>query len=211
MEQTGRHGLRQRIFAWMYSRDNSEDTDSLFDAYRRKLIGGLAGDVLEIGAGTGANFAYFPAGVRWLGIEPNLYMHPMLKAEARQSEVTIVDIRPTISEHLDLPDASMDAVVSTHVLCSVNNQRAVLQEVRRVLRPGGQFVFLEHVAAPRGTLSRAAQTVVKPAWHFFGDGCHPDRETWAVIEKAGFSQVEIEHFRAPYPIVSPHIAGYAVK
>lgn len=211
MEQLGRRGLRQRIFAWMYSRDKAAESDGEFDVYKRRLLGNLAGDVLEIGPGTGANFAYFPAGIRWIGIEPNLFMHPMLKAEAQQSRVTVVDIHSTTAENLTVADESIDAVVSTHVMCSVSDQARVLKEIRRVLKPGGRFIFLEHVAAPQGTLSRAAQTVIKPAWHFLGDGCQPDRETWAAIHNAGFAQVEIEHFRAPYPIVGPHIAGYAVK
>lgn len=211
MEQPGRRGLQQRLFAWWYSQGDSIDIDRPLEAYKQKLLGNLSGDVLEIGPGTGANFAYLPSGIRWMGIEPNLFMHDKLKTEAKKSGVAVADVHPATVEQLPAPNASLDAVISTHVLCSVGNQTRALQEIRRVLKPGGRFVFVEHVAAPRGSLLRLAQTAVKPAWSFVGDGCKPDRETWEVIENAGFAQVEIEHFRVPYPIASPHIAGYAVK
>ncbi len=211
MEQAGRRGLRQRLFACWYSQGDTVDIDRPLEAYKRRLLGSLSGDVLEIGPGTGANFAYLPAGVRWTGVEPNVFMHHRLKVNADRSAMAAVNIHPATVERLPAPDSSMDAVISTHVLCSVGDQMQALEEIRRVLKPGGRFVFVEHVAAPRGSLLRAAQTAIKPAWSFIGDGCQPDRETWYLIESAGFTQVEIEHFRAPYPIASPHIAGYAVK
>lgn len=211
MEQPGRRGLRQRIFAWQYRQGNLADLNRPLESYKRKLLGSLSGDVLEIGPGTGTNFAYFPSGVRWTGIEPNVFMHDQLKAEARKFGVTAAHIHPATAETLMMPDTSMDAVVGTHVLCSVADQTRALQEIWRVLRPGGRFVFVEHVAAPRGSLLRVAQTAITPVWSFVADGCRPDRETWTIIESAGFAQVEIEHFRAPYPIAGPHIAGYAVK
>jgi ubiquinone/menaquinone biosynthesis C-methylase UbiE len=210
MEPAGRRGLRQRIFARWYGLVEM-DLDHEFDDCKKRLLGSLSGNVLEIGPGTGLNFAYFPKDIRWIGIEPNLFMHRALKAEAEQSGVTVVDIRPTTAEQLDVPDESMDAVVSTHVMCSVSDQAQTLQEIWRVLKPGGRLVFLEHVAAPRGTWSRIAQTAIKPAWYFLGDGCQPDRETWTAIQNAGFARVEIERFHAPYPIVGPHIAGFAAK
>lgn len=211
MEHEGRKGLRQRLFAWQYGQSDSRKLDRPLEAHKRRLLSDLAGDVLEIGPGTGANFAYLTVDIHWTGIEPNLYMHDKLKAEARRAGVTVKAVHPQTVEHLHLPDASMDAVISTHVLCSVNDQTRALAEIRRVLKPGGRFVFVEHVAAPRGSLLRKAQAAVKPVWSFVGDGCHPDRETWQMIENAGFAQVEIEHFRAPYPIASPHIAGSAVR
>ena len=211
MEHQGRHGLRQRIFAWVYSQGDSGDKNPLVVAHRQKLLGTLSGSVLELGPGTGANFAYFPRGMRWTGIEPNLFMHDRLKAEAQRHGFTDIDIRASTAERLDVPDQSMDAVVCTLVLCSVSDPALALREILRVLKPGGRFVFLEHVAAPRGTRLRWVQSLIQPAWSFFGDGCHPDRETWAVIENAGFAQVEIEHFDTPYGIVAPAVAGWAVK
>lgn len=86
-----------------------------------------------------------------------------------------------------------------------------MQEIRRVLKPGGKLLFVEHVAAPNGSALRTVQKLIKPVWKFAGDGCHTDRETAEAVRRAGFSSVEIKEFRAPLPIVSPHIAGKAIK
>lgn len=166
--------------------------------------------MLEIGPGTGTNLAYLAPAVRWLGIEPNPYMERYLRREAERLGRT-VEVRAGTAERLDLMDASVDAVVSTLVLCSVPDQALALAEVRRVLKPGGRFVFLEHVAAPRGTWLRRVQRAVRPAWRLLGDGCFPDRETWQAIGRAGFAQVTLDRFHLPVPIMAPHIAGWAVR
>jgi ubiquinone/menaquinone biosynthesis C-methylase UbiE len=204
-----RRGLSQRFFAWLYG-EGLGGSGGITDEYKRKLLSGLEGRVLEIGAGTGDNFPFYPAEIEWVGVEPNAYMHPHLLKNAREHHVQ-GELRTGVAEQLDFPDASMDAVVCTFVLCSVTDQDRALAEIARVLRPGGRFVFIEHVAAPRGSRQRIAQRLTKPLWRLLSDGCHPDRETWAAIESAPFARVEIEHFHDPVPIVSPHIAGYAVK
>jgi ubiquinone/menaquinone biosynthesis C-methylase UbiE len=177
---------------------------------KRALLSGLHGNVLEIGPGTGPNLTYYPRDIHWLGIEPNPAMYPYVEKEARRLGLQI-ELRDGHAETLDAPDNSMDAVVSTLVFCSVRDPKKALQEVLRVLKPGGRFVFVEHVAAPRNTGSRRFQSFIRPVWSLFSDGCHPDRETWTAIEKAGFSQVKIDHFRIPAPIIGPHISGFAVK
>jgi ubiquinone/menaquinone biosynthesis C-methylase UbiE len=149
--------------------------------------------------------------VRWIGIEPNVYMHPYLRRRAAAIDIN-ADLRVGLAEALDLPAQSADAVVSTLVLCSVDDVAATLREAQRVLKPGGRFVFLEHVAAPRGTPLRRAQQLIRPVWQRCVDGCHPDRETWRSLEAAGFAHLDYERFDAaqPMPIVCPHIAGTAV-
>ncbi len=207
----GRAGLWQRIFAWAMSLGGPADLDAAAVPYKRRLLGDLTGHVVEVGPGTGTNFAFLPPGIRWTGFEPNVYMHPYLRRTLRAYPHIAADIRTGTAEQLDLPDASADAVITTLVLCSVTDQPRALAEIRRVLKPGGRFVFIEHVAAPPGSGLRRAQRLIKPVWRRLGDGCHPDRETWMAIQQAGFSMVEMERFSAPYPIASPHIAGYAIK
>lgn len=178
---------------------------------KQALFADLHGNVLEIGPGTGPNLPYYPSDIHWIGIEPNPFMHSYLRREAERLGLDI-DLRRGTAERLDVEDNSIDAVVSTLVLCSVDSLAATLQEVLRVLMPGGRFFFLEHVAAPEGTRLRRVQHWVRPLWKILGDGCRPDRETWVALENAGFERVDYQHFRADIPgIVSPQIIGVATK
>lgn len=202
-------GWYQRLFAALMAR-GSVVSEPLVTERKRALLGELRGTVLEIGPGTGVNLAYYRRDVQWLGIEPNPHMHPYAQQAAAQLGRAI-DLRRGTSEQLPVAAESVDAVVCTLVLCSVPDPAATLHEIKRVLKPGGRFVFVEHVAAPRGTGLRRIQRWIGPLWHLLGDGCHPDRETWTVIESAGFAQMQLEHFQLPGGIVGPHIAGTAVK
>ena len=204
-----RAGLRKRIFAWVLAKGNAKYERALAER-KRALLGGLRGTVLEIGPGAGANLQYFAPGVHWIGIEPNPFLQRYLRQEAGKLGLQ-VELRGGEAEHLEAADASVDAVVSTLVLCSVPSVGAALEEILRVLKPGGCFVFIEHVAAPPGTWLRRTQRALRPFAKLFADGCHPDRETWAEIEGAGFSEVKIERFRAPLLTASPHIAGVAIR
>lgn len=204
-----RAGWYQRLFASMMAAEQQTQREE-YDRRKRLLLGDLHGDVLEIGPGTGPNLVYYPRDIQWLGIEPNPAMFPYIQREAQRLGMAI-QLRDGRAEQLDAADSSFDAVVATLVLCSVADTQQTLQEILRVLKVGGRFVFIEHVAAPRKSGLRRLQQFVKPLWKPLGDGCHPDRETWAIIENAGFSSVQIEHFRLDVPIAGPHIAGFAVK
>lgn len=203
-------GWYQRFFAWMMAHGNAKYEADMADR-KREMFADLHGSVLEIGPGTGPNLSYYPRDIHWTGIEPNPFMHSYLRQEADRLGLNI-DIRTETAEHLEVENSSMDAVVSTLVLCSVENLQAVLQEIIRVLKPGGNFFFLEHVAAPQQTGLRRVQNWVEPLWQVIGDGCHPNRETWLALENAGFERVDYQHFRANVPaIVSPQIIGVATK
>jgi ubiquinone/menaquinone biosynthesis C-methylase UbiE len=167
--------------------------------------------VLEIGPGTGANLCYFAnPGVNWIGVEPNPYMRLYLEEEASRLGMQI-DLRTSLTDKLPAENNSVDAVVGTLVLCCVRDPQLSLKEVIRVLKPGGRFLFIEHVAAERGTWLRFLQGCVKPIWSQMGDGCHPDRETWLTLETAGFGKLTYQRITAPTLIVSPQIVGVAVK
>lgn len=200
-------GLRKRLFAYFMARVQD---DELTISHKRRLFKDISGTVLEIGPGAGPNLAYFPSGIRWIGVEPNSHMHSYLRQQAERLGFR-VELRELHGERLPAEDVSVDHVVSTLVLCSVPNQTSILAEIVRVLKPGGRFVFFEHVAAPHGSGLRRFQGMLNPAWKWFGDGCNLNRETWTAIEAAGFSEVQIEHFRMPEGPVAPHIAGFAVK
>lgn len=209
-KSSGVSGWYQRCFAWLMAHGTAGYEAEMADR-KRSLFADLHGNVLEIGPGTGPNLSYYPRDIHWVGIEPNPYMHPYLRKEANRLGFKNIDLYSGTAEHLNPEDNSMDAVVSTLVLCSVKNLPAVLQEIRRVLKPGGRFFFVEHVAAPAGTGLRRTQNWVEPVWKVLGDGCHPNRETWVTLENAGFEQIDYQRFRADIPIVSPQIIGIATK
>lgn len=201
--------LRARLFPWLLAKANGRYERWIADR-KRKLFGDLRGTVLEIGPGAGVNLQYFSTAVHWIGIDPNPFMHTHLRKEAEKRGMP-VDLRAGVAEGTDLPGQSVDVVVGTLVLCSISDVQGALKEVQRVLKPGGRYLFIEHVAARRGTFLRRVQRLTRPFLQFFAEGCHPDRETWNLIENAGFHEVKMEHFRAPLPVLSPHISGIAIR
>ena len=202
-------GFGKRIHAWLLARCTVR-YERMVAERKRGLFAGLRGNILEIGPGAGPNLVHYPRNCRWIGVEPNPFMHPYLRKAAERAGLPI-EIRTLVAEKLPAEDETMDAVVSTLVLCSVSDPEVVLREILRVLRPGGRFLFLEHVAAAQGTRLRKVQRIIRPVWRSLADGCHPDRDTGLVIERAGFGQVHYENFRLPLGPVSTQIAGFAVK
>ncbi len=183
---------------------------ALYGKRKQALFADLQGTVVEIGPGTGLNLLYLPTDIHWIGVEPNAHLHKYIRAKASGKKRSI-EIHAATLEALALADASVDAVISTLVLCSVADPAATLGEIRRVLKPGGRFFFIEHVIAPEGSFLRGLQRLVRPAWRLVADGCRPDRDTAKALREAGFSDVQMESFNLPIPnIVRPHIAGVAV-
>lgn len=207
--EPGRKGLYHRVHA-LFMANGTERYEQIVAQRKRALFSDLHGTVLEIGPGAGPNLRYYPADATWIGVEPNLHMHPYLRQEAERLGRSIT-IETGTADRLPAPDSSVDAVVSTLVLCSVPDQAATLAEIRRVLKPGGRFLFIEHVAAPPGTRLRRVQGLIRPLWSAFADGCHPDRDTGAALDAAGFKRVRYQPFTIPAPIIGPHIMGVATK
>jgi ubiquinone/menaquinone biosynthesis C-methylase UbiE len=200
---------RLRFHAWLLTR-SPDDFHRSHAPRTEELLRGMSGTVVEIGPGAGRNLRYFSPDVRWIGIEPNPFLHPAISAEATARRINFRLIRGT-AENLDLEDRCADAVVGTLVLCSVKEPTRALSEFRRVLKPGGRYYFMEHVIAPEDTLLRGLQRVIRPVWQAIGNGCTPDRDSLALIKQAGFSIVHAAMFRTAVPVVAPHIAGYAVR
>ena len=206
----------KRLFAWMYhtflsdtGRPNPED--AFTREVRAPLLAQARGKVLEIGAGDGGNLSLYPNGVRLTLLDINPYMLRYLRETAEQMGIEGYRLIQARAERLPFSDGAFDTVVSTHVLCSVESQPGALAEIRRVLRPGGRFLFLEHVAAPPATFTYRVQHLINPAWRAVGDGCHLTRNTGDAIRAAGFHEVEIIPLSVEAPaIVSPHILGSAI-
>ena len=177
---------------------------------KRRLFKMVSGKVLEIGPGSGTNLIYFSKGIEWTGIEPNIFFHQHIMENANKLGRKIT-LKKGRAENLSLNDASVDAVVGTLVLCSVSEIQLVLLEIIRILKPGGRFYFIEHVAAPSGSWLNLLQGGVRPAWQYLFDGCQSNAKTLEEIKAAGFSKVIYEEFQAPLPVVSPHISGFAEK
>jgi SAM-dependent methyltransferase len=208
--------IRKRLFAWMYhnmlsDRGSPDMSDPLTRDVRAPLLAQAAGRVLEIGAGDGANLPLYPPGVSLTFLEPNPHLHPHLDRICTEQHVICDAVVEAPAEAIPYPDDYFDTVVSIHVLCSVADQSRVLAEIRRVLRPGGLFLFLEHVTAPPRTPTYRMQRIVNPLWKTVGDGCHLTRDTGAAIRAAGFVIAAFDAFETGgFPaIVSPHIAGLA--
>ncbi|GAA2041316.1 class I SAM-dependent methyltransferase [Agromyces tropicus] len=171
-------------------------TDDELDDLEREAIGRVRGRVLEIGAGEGENFGALHHEVEWVGLEPDAERRAELRTRAREWRHPAEPL-DAVAERIPLPDASVDAVVGTYVLCSVADQATALAEVRRVLRPGGRVVFVDHVVAPPGTLKRGIQHAVTPFSRRWCHGCHWDRDTGAALVAAGFAADEARLVRVP--------------
>ncbi len=179
---------------------------------KTRLFSTLRGVVLELGPGAGANCRYFPPGTRLIAAEPNRHMHPALVRRAERRGLAL-ELHPFGAECLALPDDSVDAVVSSLVLCTVEDPERAVHEVLRVLKPGGRFLCIEHVAAaPRSVIGRIQRWIHGP-WHWFFEGCHTHRDTGGLLERAGFRSVEIAPFtwRSVFLPVRPQIAAVCVK
>jgi ubiquinone/menaquinone biosynthesis C-methylase UbiE len=182
------------------------------DEIRRELLDGLRGRVIEIGAGTGPNFRLYPDAVSELvAVEPEDYLRAKAVEEAERlgRPTRVVD---ALADALPFEDASFDAAVAAQVLCSVQSQAAALGELRRVLRPGGELRFYEHVVARQPRYARFQRIAGRVTPRLTG-GCHPDRDTGRAIEQAGFRIERCRRFVFRNSLldlpVAPRILGVA--
>jgi SAM-dependent methyltransferase len=201
-----RHPIFARVYARLSAGMESEVADN-----RRRLLAGLAGRVIEVGAGNGLNFRHYPPTVeRLVAVEPEPYLRALAVEAARQAPLP-VEVLDGTADALPV-EPGFDAGVASLVLCSVPDQGDALAELYRVIRPGGELRFYEHVLAPEPGLARV-QRLVDPVWQAIGGGCHSARDTLAAIAAAGFVIDRAERFRFPdnqVPfITAPHVLGAA--
>lgn len=203
------HPLFARFYAWASPRMEKAG----YGERRGQLLAGLTGRVLEVGAGNGMNFAHYPAEVTAvLAVEPEPHLRALAETQAGETAISIHVVDGT-ADHLPAADASFDAVVASLVLCSVPDVPAALAEIRRVLRPGGELRFFEHVRADTPGLARVQRVLDATVWPTVGAGCHAHRDTRTAIEEAGFTINDLEQLRIPETAIpgptSPHIVGAA--
>jgi SAM-dependent methyltransferase len=180
--------------------------------YRRELLSGLSGRVVEIGAGNGSNFPHYQRGVsEVVAIEPE----PFLRAKAQDAAINAavpITVRDGVGARIDLPDDSVDAAVACLVLCSVPDPAAALQELRRVLRPGGELRFFEHVRGETPGKVRTQEWLDRSGlWPRLLGGCHCSRDTVATISATGFAieDVRVVALQPSWSPSNPHAIGVA--
>jgi ubiquinone/menaquinone biosynthesis C-methylase UbiE len=200
-----------RIVAKSYDRFMRGTEEACLRVWRDGLLSSLSGRVLEIGAGTGRSLPSYPDSVTSLTLaEPDRHMRShlvqVLAASSRQATIVNAPV-----EALPFDDGTFDAVVSSLVLCSVRDQASALAEIRRVLKPGGRFVFLEHVAAEDRPKRLKWQHRVEPIWRPLMGNCHLTRRTEEAIVGSGFDLVDVERasMRGALAIIRPTIRGHA--
>jgi ubiquinone/menaquinone biosynthesis C-methylase UbiE len=204
--------VRHPLFARMYARMAEGFEAKGAAQLRDEALAGLAGRVVEVGAGTGINFAHYPSTVtEVVAVEPEPYLRELAVKAADDAPVAVTVMDGEAGQLL-VEDGSCDAGVASLVLCTVPEPAVALAELRRVIRPGGELRFFEHVRSERPGLARL-QRVVDVAWPYVGGGCHTSRATVAAIEDAGFVIESVRRFTFRPSLVvaptAPHAIGVA--
>ncbi|MER5974687.1 class I SAM-dependent methyltransferase [Streptomyces sp. NPDC002055] len=211
-----RDAVHHPLFARFYARLSTAAEDRAgIAAHRDALLAGLSGRVIELGAGNGLNFAHYPGAVsEVVAIEPERHLRRLAAQAALRSDVP-VDVVPGTAEALPVKSEAFDAAVASLVLCSVRDLPRALSEVHRVLRPGGELRFFEHVRAEGRGMAFTQQTLDRTVWPLLFGGCHTGRDTLAALRSAGFEPVEYRRLRVPEggPVLpsSSHVLGTARK
>lgn len=180
--------------------------------HRRQLLAGLRGRVLELGAGGGANFAHYPTSVHEVvAVEPEPYLRERARRAATRAPVAVA-VHHGVAERLPGESASFDAAVAALVLCTVPDQDAALAELYRIVRPGGELRFYEHVVGHGAWEARLQRFADATLWPRLAGGCHLARDTTAAIERAGFAIEHCQRFDyklAPLLPADAHVLGVA--
>ena len=203
------------LSAFFYDKCMKASEEACLMDWRKDLLKNVDGEILEIGAGTGASLELYPNSptLQISFAEPDKDMRNQLRDKLKNTNLGQVSVLSWPSEKLDCDDEIFDFVFASLVCCSVNNVEASLKEIKRVLKPNGRFIFLEHVAAGNGTSRRKWQNRLNPIWRKLAGNCHLNRETEKYINDAGFTLLDVKHesMRKAMPLVRPTIRGVAKK
>ncbi|KAK7076875.1 Methyltransferase domain [Halocaridina rubra] len=231
----GPKDVKQRLFAWI-NKQAQKIKDERYEEIRRKLLEPMKAQksldpellkenvirILEVGAGVGTNFKFYPDGSRLVVVDPNPYFKKYFDENMSKFKIKLEDVIIARGEDMDVVKTnSVDAVVVSLVLCSVDDVRAILNQIKRVLVPGGKFYFLEHVREWDTKKYRHRQIIQNVLtwsrlWPFLFEGCCMDRDPLPIIRECEFASVEAEYLYAPIVykamnFVSPHLIGAATK
>lgn len=180
---------------------------------RRKVLDEAHGRVLDIGTGTGSNLHHFPAGVVELVLaEPDSHMQGVLRRKVRAMDGRAIELVQAPAESLPFADSSFDCVTATMVMCTMPDPRAALDEIARVLKPGGRLLFLEHVRSGNPRIARTQDRLERP-WRFLADGCHCNRDSLAMIEASRLNVQRVKNGRMPLApqFIKPLVYGSAIR
>jgi SAM-dependent methyltransferase len=207
------HTIKHPVFARVYARLSRREAGGIRD-HRRALLAGLSGRVLELGAGNGLNFPYYPPAVtEVVALEPEPYLRGLAE-KAAGAVPTTIRVIDAVGEAIPAPDGAFDHVVTALVLCSVSDPRVVLAELRRVLAAQGSLRYYEHVAALSRKGALTQRLLDATVWPRIAGGCHLSRETGAVIRESGFSVAQEQRLAVKTSPVEPaiaHILGSATR
>jgi ubiquinone/menaquinone biosynthesis C-methylase UbiE len=205
--------VQHPIFARIYARFSAGAEKAGNAAHRAELLAGVSGRVIEVGAGNGLNFDHYPEAVEEVvAVEPEPYLRNRAAEEAQRVSVRVTVVDGT-AEELPADDNSFDVAVASLVLCSVHDQARALAEIRRVLRPGGELRFYEHVRSRERRLAQAQDLADRTFWPRVAGGCHAGRDTRQAIVDAGFEIQDQRRFPfkpcALAVLTAPHTIGRA--
>lgn len=209
-------GLNERAFAWYYPRLMSVSERAGGAALRARVVSGAVGRTLEIGAGNGYNLPHYTSAVTHLLVtEPSPHMVELLRDRLATDPTPAgkCELVRTGAEVLPFPDASFDTVTAGYVHCTIPRPELAIAEITRVLKPGGRYLFIEHVRARDGSLLARMQDVIEPLHVYVAAGCHPNRRTEQLLRNSALSVERLEHTTLPmsFPSVRPVILGSARK
>lgn len=209
-------GLNERFFAWYYPKVCGVSERAGQAETRRELLSQASGRTLEIGAGSGFNLPHYTDRVTELVVSepsPHMLEHLRERLEAAPPPVGSWELSDASAESLPFEDASFDTVIGGFIMCSIPDPEAALAEIARVLRPGGRYLFLEHVHAGEGTMLGRFQDMIEIPHRYIAAGCYPNRRTWETIADSPLEIESLERGRQPKasPSVRPTIRGSAVR
>lgn len=173
-----------RVWRWL-----DDTVDETVAPIKDALFSDLPARIVEIGPGRGSNFKRYAPGTTVIAFEPNRFMHADLQTEAAEHGIEL-DLRTNGVEAMDLADRSQDAVVSSFTLCSVPDTDIAITQIRRILKPGGRFLFVEHIAAEYGTTLARIQGWLRRPWAWLFDQCDIKANTHEALERSGFAKVD---------------------